>query len=117
MNNIMTYKGYTARIEYDDEDKIFTGQLIGLQDIVVFHGDSVQELQTALHQSVDGYLDACQQLGQLPQTPASGDLSLSIPAELHHAALAAAHKAGTNLNQWATNLIAKATQFSHTSSP
>jgi len=69
MNNVMTYKGYTAWIEYDDEDKIFTGQLIGLQDIVVFHGNSVQELQTALHQSVDGYLDACQQLGQLPQTP------------------------------------------------
>jgi len=69
MSSTMTYKSYTAHIEYDDEDNIFTGQLIGLQDIVVFHGNSVQELQTALHQCVDGYLDACQQLGQLPQTP------------------------------------------------
>jgi len=91
MNNIMTYKGYTAWIEYDDEDKIFTGQLIGLQDIVVFHGHCVQELETALHQSVDGYLDACQRLGQLPHAPVSGDVCLNTPAETLKTALAAAH--------------------------
>jgi len=63
MNNIMTYTG--------------------LQDIVVFHGHSVQELQTALRQSVDGYLDACQQLGQSPQPPAiSADLRQDMEDDL-----------------------------------
>jgi len=54
--NTMRYRGYSAHIEYDDTDRIFTGRLLGLQDVVVFHGASVEELQTAMHQSVDDYL-------------------------------------------------------------
>lgn len=63
MNNAMTYKGYTACIEYDDADKIFVGRLAGLRDIVSFHGESVAELETAFHESVDDYLTACEKLG------------------------------------------------------
>ena len=29
MTNTMSYKGYSARIEYDDEDGIFTGRIAG----------------------------------------------------------------------------------------
>ncbi|SHF83328.1 hypothetical protein SAMN05444339_11522 [Loktanella atrilutea] len=32
MTNTMTYKGYAARIAYDDEDGILTGQIAGLRD-------------------------------------------------------------------------------------
>ena len=31
MTNTMTYKGYAARIEYDDEDGIFTGRIAGIR--------------------------------------------------------------------------------------
>ena len=29
MTNTMTYKGYLARIDYDDKDGTFTGQIAG----------------------------------------------------------------------------------------
>ena len=29
MSNTMTYKGYAARIEYADDDRIFTGRIAG----------------------------------------------------------------------------------------
>ena len=43
--NAMFYKGYSARIDFDDEDRIFVGHLAGIRDIVGFHGSSVDELE------------------------------------------------------------------------
>lgn len=34
MMNTMTYKGYLAEIEYDDEDAILVGHISGIKDIV-----------------------------------------------------------------------------------
>lgn len=111
MNNAMTYKGYTARIEYDDNDKIFIGRLAGLRDIVTFHGESVAELETAFHESVDDYLAACEKLGQKPEKPTSGRLMLRVPPEVHSAALIAAQAAGTSLNQWAAKALMEAARM------
>ena len=55
MMNAMTYKGYTARIEYDDADQIFVGRLAGIRDIVGFHASTVDALQATFHESVDEY--------------------------------------------------------------
>jgi predicted HicB family RNase H-like nuclease len=105
MMNTMTYKGYTARIEYDDSDRIFVGRLAGIRDIVGFHASTVDELQAAFHESVDDYVQACAKLGQTPQKPASGKLMLRVAPEIHSAALVAAQASGKSLNQWAANVL------------
>ena len=38
----MTYKGYAARIEYSDEDELFVGRVVGIRDIITFHGGGCQ---------------------------------------------------------------------------
>ncbi len=45
--NTMTHKGYTARIDYSDEDAAFVGHIAGIRDVVGFHGESVSELRSA----------------------------------------------------------------------
>lgn len=72
--NAMSHKGYTARIEYDNEDRIFVGRIAGTRDIVSFHGTSVNELEKAFREAVEDYLDACEKLGQSPNKTASGRL-------------------------------------------
>lgn len=67
----MTYKGYSARIEFDAEDKIFFGHLGGIRDGVGFHGSTKTELKAAFHEAVDDYLDLCAKIGKPPQTAAS----------------------------------------------
>ena len=47
MKNTMAYKGYTARIEFDAQDRIFFGRLAGIRDIVTFHGETVDELESS----------------------------------------------------------------------
>ena len=61
--NIMTYKGYTARIEYSAEDGCLIGEIAGIRDIVGFHGDSVAELQAAFEEAVEDYLEMCEDQG------------------------------------------------------
>jgi predicted HicB family RNase H-like nuclease len=49
---MMKYKGFLGHIEYDNEAKIFHGQIIGLKDIITFQGKSVEELEKAFRDSV-----------------------------------------------------------------
>lgn len=68
--NQMTYKGYTAQMEFDTEDKIIVGRVIDIDDIITFHGTSVAEFETAMQTAIDGYLFVCEQLGQAAEKPA-----------------------------------------------
>lgn len=106
--NTINYKNYSARIEYDPDDRIFVGHLAGIRDIVGFHGASVDELESAFHEAVDDYLSMCEQLGQSPDKPASGKMMLRVPPEVHRAALIAAETSGVSLNQWAAKALAEA---------
>ncbi|WP_444436071.1 type II toxin-antitoxin system HicB family antitoxin [Pseudomonas sp. A6] len=101
--NCMTYKGYTARVEFDDRDDIFVGRLLGVRDIISFHADSVAELHTAFHAAVEDYLADCAERGVRPEKPASGKVMLRIRPEVH-----AAQAEGKSLNQWAESVFERA---------
>ena len=75
--NAMRYHGYSARVEFDAEDRIFVGHIAGVQDIVGFRGASVDELEAAFHEAIDDYLAACKKLEQapLPQRDAAPDVA------------------------------------------
>ncbi|SLM28909.1 HicB family protein [Desulfamplus magnetovallimortis] len=106
--NMMKYKGYIARIEYDEEDRIFVGHLAGIKDIVGFHGTTVNELESAFHESVDNYIAISEESGRSPQKPYSGKLMLRIPPEVHAAVATAAQVHGKSINQWASDTLKKA---------
>ena len=107
--NTMTYKGYTARIEFDERDNIFVGRVLGLRTIVSFHGATVAGLRSQFRMSIEAFLRACKEQGIRREKTASGKLMLRVPPELHGAALVAAQAAGKSLNQWATEVIKEAT--------
>ena len=67
MSNTMSYKGYSARIEYDDDDGIFTGRVAGIRDGVGFHAGTVEGLQEAFHEAVEDYIEVCAKVGKEPQ--------------------------------------------------
>ena len=65
----MKYKGYSACIDHDDEDGIFTARIAGIRDGVGFHADDVTTLREAFCEAVDDYLEACARAGKVPQRP------------------------------------------------
>ncbi|ACB51930.1 putative HicB protein [Crocosphaera subtropica ATCC 51142] len=68
---MMKYKGYEAKIEYDEEDRLFFGRVINIKDVIVFDGLSVDELEQAFHEVIDEYLSDCQTLNKTPEKPIS----------------------------------------------
>lgn len=106
--NTMTYREYTARIEFDERDNIFVGRVLGLRSIISFHGRTVEELRTELASAVDDYVADCQERGVSPEKTASGKLLLRVPPEIHSKALIKAQATGKSLNQWATEALERA---------
>ncbi len=106
----MSYQGYSARIEYSEEDGCFVGHIAGIQDIVGFHGDSVSELRTAFEEAIDDYLETCKRLNRLPQKSYSGRLMLRVSPDIHAAVATAAEVNGKSINQWATEIFSRAVQ-------
>ena len=106
--NMMKYKGYVAHIEYDEEDRIFVGHLAGIKDIVGFHGTTVNELESAFHQSVNNYLAISAETGRFAQKPYSGKLMLRVSSDTHAAVATAAKVSRKSINQWASEILNKA---------
>lgn len=80
---MMKYKSYTGHVEYDDEAKIFHGEVLGIKDVVTFQGTTVKEIEQAFKDSVDDYLAFCKERGEEPDRPFSGKFNLRIPPTLH----------------------------------
>src|SRR4030042_3586677 len=97
---MLKYKGYTGHVEYDDEARIFHGEVLDLKDVITFQGKNVEELERAFRQSIDDYLEFCEQRGEEPDKPFSGRLMLRLPPNLHRRADVSAVREGKSLNQW-----------------
>ena len=108
----MNYKGYTARIEFDEKDGIFWGKVLGLPATtsISFEGETVAQLTQDFHNAVDFYVSDCAKAGREPLKPASGKLMLRVAPEIHSAALIAAQAQGVSLNQWAARVLQEAAQ-------
>lgn len=106
--NEMIYQNYSAKVEYDSIDKIFVGHIVGIRDIVGFHGSTVEELESAFREAVDHYLEVCKKIGQPSQRFYSGKLTLRIPPETHKAVATAAEINSKSINQWVADVLKQA---------
>ena len=71
---MMEYKGYIAKVEFDDRPGVFHGEVLNLRDVVTFEGKTVAELRKAFRESVDDYLEFCATRKEAPEKPFSGSI-------------------------------------------
>jgi len=110
MTNTMQYHGYEASMIFDVEDKVIVGRVLDVDDIITFHGESVEEFESNFHTVVDDYITACEKLGAVPEKPASGKMMLRVSPLVHAAALKAAARNGVSLNKWAEQALGTASR-------
>lgn len=104
----MTYQGYTGEAQWDEDAALFHGNVLYLRDVITFEGDTPEETEVAFRDSVDDYLQWCEELGQAPEKPFSGQLRLEMaPEEQQHLAQIAA-KEGKTLDEWAKDVLLSA---------
>ena len=66
-NYTMEYNGYHAKIEFDNQDNIFVGTVMGLNDTLAFHGKSLAEREQSFQNCIEDYLDLCKEIGKKPE--------------------------------------------------
>ncbi len=103
----MKYKGYEAKIEYDDEDRLFVGRVINTKDVIAFDGTSVEELEQSFQVVIEEYLEDCQAMGKEPDKPFSGRFNLRISPELHRKIALLANKQNVSLNTFVEQALEK----------
>ena len=97
---MMNYKGYIGKVEYDDENRVFTGSVINIKTVITFQGSTVDEIETEFRASVDDYLEWCMEDGAEPEKPYSGKFNVRFTPELHSQAAAGAKILGISLNSF-----------------
>lgn len=109
----MVYKGYIGSVHYSAEDEVFYGKIEAINDLILFDGESVQELKKAFHEAVDDYIETCRKMGRVPNKPFKGSFNVRISPEIHRCAALQATLLGISLNQ----LIQKAIENEVSSTP
>ena len=109
----MTYKGYQARVELDEDAGVFHGEVIDTRDVITFQGSSVDQLKQAFEDSVDDYLEFCASRGEDPEKPYSGKFLVRVPPGIHREIMAEARRQGKSLNAYVAEKLQAGSQHSN----
>ena len=100
MRNTMTYNGYLGSVAFSEKDNVFFGKIEGINGLVNFEGESVQELTAAFHEAVDDYLAYCKDEGIEPDKSYTGVLNVRLTPTIHRQIAMLARQAGLTLNAY-----------------
>ena len=94
----MKYKNYEAAVKFDDDTEMFYGEVINTRDVITFQGKSVSELKREFKNSIEVYLEFCNDRNEEPDKPFSGNFVLRISPSLHNRLYSKAKRTGKSLN-------------------
>ena len=106
---MMEYKGYIAKVEYDDSVGLLHGSVInsGAYPIANCEAADVEILRKELRISIDEYLASCKEDGVAPRKPFSGNLHLRLGTDLHQRVAVSATQSGMSMNSWIRQVLEK----------
>jgi len=79
----MNYEGYYGSVEYSDEDSLFYGRIIGINDHITYDGHNVEDIRKNFQNAVIEYLKICTHIGKEPDKSYKGTFNVRIAPSLH----------------------------------
>ena len=61
------YKGYTGSVEYSSEDKCLFGEVQGIRSLILYEGQTLEELEADFRDAIDDYLELCERNHYAPE--------------------------------------------------
>ena len=107
MNNILEYKGYHTKVEFDSHDFTLRGKIEGINDLVNFECENINDVKNVFEEAVDDYLEFCKEVGKEPEKEYKGTFNIRIEPELHKKIAVLASKRGETLNATVQRAIAE----------
>ena len=106
--NTLKYKGYIGSVAYSEPHRVFFGKLEGIDDLVNYEGESVDELTAAFHEAVDDYLIFCEEHNCKPEKSYSGSFNIRISPATHRDIANRATEAGISINAFVKKVLDEA---------
>jgi predicted HicB family RNase H-like nuclease len=78
----MTYNGYTALINWSDEENCLVGNVIGIRHNILFRGSTSPEIYETFKEMIDWYLSECELDGIEPNPPPT-EILVPVPIDLY----------------------------------
>ncbi|NGM85987.1 type II toxin-antitoxin system HicB family antitoxin [Parapusillimonas sp. SGNA-6] len=100
MSNLLEYKGYLGSVEFSAEDKCLFGKLEFITDLILFEGQSVEEMRAAFEEAVDAYIELCKSEKKEPDQPFKGSFNVRVGESLHRRSAIDAKRTGVTLNEY-----------------
>ena len=98
MKNTLSYMGYFGSVEFSDEDDVFHGRIIGINDHITYEGNCVKSLRKDFISAVDEYIETCAELGKEPEKAYKGSFNVRIEPALHRQLAVYSLSRGKSLN-------------------
>ncbi len=109
--DFLEYKGYKGSVEYSLKDDCLHGKVQGLhKSLILYEGQSLEELQKDFREGIDSYLEACANDGVEPERAYSGKLNLRMSSEVHAQVAAMAAANGYTINDYINTAIIRLLQ-------
>lgn len=105
--NTLKYKGFIGSVAFSEKDNLFFGKIEGIDGLVNFEGESVNELTGAFHEAVDDYLAFCEVEGIAPHKSYTGTLNVRLTPEIHSRMAFLAKQAGMSINSFIRTAVEK----------
>jgi predicted HicB family RNase H-like nuclease len=103
MNHTAQYNGFTASIEYSEDDNCYVGEVVGIAHPIAFHGSTIEETHLHFKEMIDAYPKMCADIGIKPEQPAA--VMIPLPAELYISATEKAEHKGLSLQKLITSAL------------
>ena len=115
MKNILQYKGYAGNVQFDPDDMIVYGRVMGMKKAhIAYEGKTVDDLVKDFRDAIDDYLNMCADDGIEPEKPFKGTFNLRLDPELHKRLVSNAMSEGKTLNTFVKDVLKKAVSGTHT---
>lgn len=106
MSNILNYRGYRGVVQYDADDGVLFGKIEGINALVTFEAETLEEVKPAFKEAVDNYLSFCKDNGIEPEKEFRGQFNVRVSPELHRQASLEASAENITLNKLVENALA-----------
>ncbi|RPJ60668.1 MAG: type II toxin-antitoxin system HicB family antitoxin [Acidobacteria bacterium] len=107
MKDTLHYKDFIGSVHFSEEDAVFYGKIEGINDLVSFEGQTVEQIRQSFREAVDDYVDLCEQHGKPTHKSYKGSFNVRVSPELHRLAAQKARQKGLSLNQLVQEAIEK----------
>lgn len=107
--NTIEYNGFVGKVEYDADDHMLYGTVLGTKTVLSFKGKHGEALEESLRNVVDDYVAYCRESGIEPERTWKGKMTFRPKSDTLRQKIAIhAQLANVSINDWLNTVVEKA---------